>query len=129
MRFFRFLLPILVAAAGCLTSFASEAADAPHVHVQLMVPGQSLSVGRNQANDAGLYFRLEPGWHIYWKNAGDAGEPPHVRWELPKGITATPLRFAAPKRLPLGPLMDYGYEGEALFPFQFLVENSVPGGQ
>jgi DsbC/DsbD-like thiol-disulfide interchange protein len=30
----------------------------------------------------GLYFKLEPGWHIYWKNAGDSGEPPRARWTL-----------------------------------------------
>ena len=29
--------------------------------------------------------------------------------------------FPAPKRLPLGPLMDFGYEDEVLFPFAFNV--------
>jgi thiol:disulfide interchange protein DsbD len=75
--------------------------------------------------EAGLYFKLEPGWHIYWKNPGDAGEPPHIQWTLPKGITAGPMQFPAPRRLPLGPLMDYGYEDEVLFPFKFYVANSV----
>ena len=31
-------------------------------------------------------------------------------WTLPEGITAGPMQFPAPKRLPLGPLMDFGYE-------------------
>ena len=26
----------------------------------------------------GLQFRLKPGWHVYWKNSGDAGYPPAV---------------------------------------------------
>ena len=41
-----------------------------------------------------------------------------MKWTLPDGITAGPLQFPAPKRLPLGPLMDFGYEDEVLFPFE-----------
>ena len=51
------------------------------------------------------------------RTPGDAGEPPHIVWTLPAGMTAGPLQFPAPKRLPLGPLMDFGYENEVLFPF------------
>jgi thiol:disulfide interchange protein DsbD len=80
-----------------------------------MVLSSALSPGKPV--QAGLYFKLESGWHIYWKNPGDSGEPPRIDWTLPKGITAGPLQFPAPKRLPLGPLMDFGYEDEVLFPF------------
>ena len=47
---------------------------------------------------------------VYWINAGDSGEPPAAKWKLPAGVTADPLQFPPPKRLPLGPLMDFGYE-------------------
>ena len=80
------------------------------------------------AREAGLYFKIDPGWHIYWKNAGDAGEPPHLKWTLPEGITAGPLEFPAPRRLPLGPLMDFGYENEVLFPFTFNVADTAKPG-
>ncbi len=79
-------------------------------------------------NNAGLYFKIEPGWHIYWKNAGDSGEPPHIRWTLPEGIAADPLQFPAPKRLPLGPLMDFGYENEVLFPLNLNVVKTAKAG-
>jgi thiol:disulfide interchange protein DsbD len=102
-------------AAAPLASAASNSADAAHLHVQLIFPDRGLSIGAQ--NSAGLYFKLEPGWHVYWKNAGDSGEPPHIQWTLPAGITASDLQFPAPKRLPLGPLMDFGYENEVLFPF------------
>jgi len=109
---FALLLPLFAALpAGAV----SNSADAPHVHVQLVVPVSALN--RGQATDAGLYFKIDLGWHVYWKNAGDAGEPPHIKWTLPEAITAGPLQFPAPKRLPLGPLMDFGYEDEVLFPF------------
>jgi thiol:disulfide interchange protein DsbD len=113
--------------AGLPALAASSSADVPHVHVQLVVPeDQIYPAGKNLA---GLYFKLEPGWHIYWKNAGDSGEPPHIRWTLPDGVTASAIQFPAPKRLPLGPLMDFGYEDEVLFPLQFKVADTVKQGK
>jgi thiol:disulfide interchange protein DsbD len=128
MRNFRliFVLPLLLA-VGLPARAASSSADAPHVRVELLVPGDNL-YSSDELNDAGLYFKLEPGWHIYWKNPGDAGEPPHIQWTLPKGITAGPMQFPAPKRLPLGPLMDYGYENEVLFPLKLHVADGVKAG-
>jgi thiol:disulfide interchange protein/DsbC/DsbD-like thiol-disulfide interchange protein len=102
-------------------------ADAPHVRVELLVPESRLVVG-SSSNQAGLHFKLEPGWHVYWFNAGDSGEPPRIQWTLPGGVTASGLEFPAPKRLPLGPLMDFGYEDEVLFPFSFNVARGAKTG-
>lgn len=127
MRRFRliFALPLLFAAS--LPAWAaSNFADAPHARVELLVLPQALS--RGGAADAGIYFKLEPGWHIYWKNPGDAGEPPHAQWTLPAGITAGEMQFPVPKRLPLGPLMDFGFEDEALFPLKLHVAGSAKSG-
>jgi thiol:disulfide interchange protein DsbD len=137
MRFIRTILALpKVSAAAILLAAAivfavalpalaaSNSADLPHVHVQLISPDAQLHPG---ANNAGLYFKLEPGWHVYWKNPGDAGEPPHIKWTLPQGITAGPLQYPIPKRLPLGPLMDFGYEDEVLFPFQLNVSSGTSG--
>jgi thiol:disulfide interchange protein DsbD len=85
-------------------------------------------LSRGQAASAGLYFKIDQGWHVYWKNAGDAGEPPHIKWTLPDGITAGPLQFPVPKRLPLGPLMDFGYEDEVLFPFTVTAASTAKPG-
>lgn len=120
------VLPLLLSAAPPACA-ASSSADAPHVHVQLVVPAASLTPGKPAA--AGLYFKIDDGWHIYWKNAGDAGEPPHIKWTIPTGITAGPLQFPAPKRLPLGPLMDFGYEDQVLLPFNLEVAPSTQPGQ
>lgn len=122
----RWFAVLLLLAAGLPALGASSAADAPHVHVQLMVLPQTLSAG--QTADAGFHFKLEPGWHIYWKNPGDAGEAPRVQWTLPAGITAGALQYPAPKRLPLGPLMDFGYENEVLFPLTLDVAKTAQPG-
>ena len=127
MRFRTSILAVLTTLAAGLPALAvSNSADAPHVHVQLVVPASTLA--RGQAANAGLYFQIDSGWHVYWKNAGDAGEPPHMKWTLPQGITAGPLQFPAPKRLPLPPLMDFGYEDEVLFPFQLNVAQAASSG-
>ncbi|MFP5210055.1 MAG: protein-disulfide reductase DsbD domain-containing protein, partial [Acidobacteriota bacterium] len=116
----------LLMVAGLPASAASNYADAAHLRVQLVFPETQLYPGGS--NRAGLYFKLEPGWHVYWKNAGDSGEPPRIQWTLPAGLTAGPLHFPAPTRLPLGPLMDYGYENEVLFPFSFNVAKTAKAG-
>jgi thiol:disulfide interchange protein DsbD len=127
MRLPRLIFVFLLSLAAGLPAHAvSGSADAPHVHVRLVFPGGNfLPVGHNRA---GLYFQLEPGWHIYWKNPGDAGEPPHIHWTLPEGVAAGPIQFPAPKRLPLGPLMDFGYEDEVLFPMDLdIAKRAKPG--
>src|ERR1700689_3193496 len=118
-------LPLLVGATAPAGA-GSDSADAPHVHVELKVLPQALTAGK--PSQAGIFFKIEPGWHVYWQNAGDAGEPPHIRWTLPDGITAGPLEFPAPRRLPLGPLMDFGYEGEVLFPLTLNVAQGTKTG-
>jgi thiol:disulfide interchange protein DsbD len=127
MRLPRLILALLLSPAlGLPAQTASSSADASHLHVQLVVPAGSLNPG--EGADAGLYFKLEQGWHIYWENAGDSGEPPHIKWTMPQGISAGPLQFPAPKRLPLGPLMDFGYEDEVLFPLTLEVAKTAKPG-
>lgn len=113
-------------AAGVPLLAASDSADLPHVHVQLV--SEQAGVQAPGKIVAGLYFKLESGWHVYWKNPGDAGEPPRINWTLPNGVQAEGIQFPAPKRLPLGPLMDFGYEDQVLFPVQLDVESSVKLG-
>src|SRR5260370_25487728 len=71
-----------------------------------------------------LILHLESGWHVYWVNAGVSGEAPNVDWVLPAGVTVGKMQFPTPKRLPLGPLMDYGYEGTAVFPFELKLDGT-----
>src|SRR5579875_3406277 len=104
---------------GCAAVSAQQTARAPHLTVTLLIPPAQIYPG--QAFTAGLQFQMEPGWHIYWTNAGDSGEPPAIHWKLPAGISAAALRFPAPKRLPLGPLMDFGYDGQVVFPIPMQV--------
>lgn len=68
----------------------------------------------------GLQFTLSPGWHVYWKNSGDAGFPPVVTFSAPGGTLEEPQLFwPAPHRFELpGGLVAFGYEKEAVYPIQ-----------
>jgi thiol:disulfide interchange protein DsbD len=87
---------------------------APHLTAELVSLGPAIAPGGAQI--VGLVLTLEEHWHVYWINPGDSGEPPHIAWTLPPGLTAGPMQFPIPERLPLGPLMDFGYEDEVAFP-------------
>jgi thiol:disulfide interchange protein DsbD len=71
-----------------------------------IVPGQPLV--------AGVRLKHDEHWHTYWQVPGDSGLPTRIQWKLPPGWTAGPLEWPLPERLPVGPLMNFGYEGEVL---------------
>ena len=62
----------------------------------------------------GLHFILEKGWHIYWINPGDSGQPPDLHWQLPPGFTAGAIEWPHPERMQHGRMADYGYHDETL---------------
>ena len=99
---------------------------AQHLTAELVSVAPSIAPGGTL--QAGLVLTLEEHWHVYWLNAGDSGEPPHIAWTLPAGISASPMQFPIPSRLPLGPLMDFGYEDTVAFPVQITAANSVKPG-
>ena len=69
-----------------------------------------------------LVFRIIPKWHTYWRNAGDSGEATRIDWDLPEGYAAGGIVWLPPERIPVGPLVNYGYSGEAIH----MVPISVP---
>jgi len=56
------------------------------------------SIVQGQPFDVALHYKIQPGWHIYWKNSGDSGQTPQVKWKLPEGFSAGELQFPVPKR-------------------------------
>src|SRR3954471_9184450 len=79
------------------------------VHARLVAEDKGVAPGGTVT--VALEEKIAPGWHTYWKNPGDAGAPTEIEWTLPPGWKAGAIQWPRPKRLPVGPLMDYGYEG------------------
>ena len=64
----------------------------------------------------GLQLAHKPEWHTYWKNSGDSGQPTQLQWTLPAGVTAGDIAWPLPKKIPIGTLANYGFEGTVLLP-------------
>ncbi len=64
----------------------------------------------------GLKITHQPGWHTYWKNAGDSGLATELQWQLPAGVSAGDIAWPVPEKIRIGPLANYGYEGTVLLP-------------
>ncbi|MDP2256581.1 MAG: protein-disulfide reductase DsbD family protein [Polaromonas sp.] len=69
----------------------------------------------------GLQLTHQPDWHTYWKNSGDSGLPTELAWQLPAGITAGDVAWPTPKKIAIGSLANYGYEGTVLLPVPLTV--------
>ena len=64
---------------------------------------------------AGILYKLNPNWHIYWKNSGDSGLPTKIEFSLPEGFVAGELNWPLPRAFTReGDILDYGYENEVL---------------
>lgn len=63
--------------------------------VKLLSPDARLP--ENGKIRVGIYLKIAPKMHIYWKNTGaDTGMPTTVKWELPDGVKAGNLQWPTP---------------------------------
>lgn len=83
-------------------------------------PGESLWVG--------LTFQIKPSWHTYWRTPGDSGQPVDLKWTLPPGVTAGPLQYPAPERLPYADLMNFGFSIQVTMLTELKIAPDAPSG-
>src|SRR3974390_2011907 len=83
-----------------------------HVTVELVTLEKVAQPGATI--NAGLRFAHDPEWLTYWVNPGDSGLQTRLHWTLPDGVTASDVAWPAPHRIDLGPITNFGYEGEIL---------------
>jgi DsbC/DsbD-like thiol-disulfide interchange protein len=112
-----------------LSAASAQAAGAPIPHgtLDLISENQSIAAGRKLY--LGLRFQLEKGWHIYWVNPGDSGEPPRVEWQLPTGLTAGAMEWPTPRRFEASSIVDFGYEDAVMLIVQLHAEPSLAAQQ
>ena len=78
---------------------------------------------------AGLQIAHAPHWHTYWKNSGDSGLPTQLDFQLPSGVTAGEIVWPTPKKFPLGPLANYGYDGTVLLAVPLTITPAFHGSR
>jgi thiol:disulfide interchange protein len=122
------LLALSVGATALGPSRAVAAASAPtRVVADLISETTSIRPGTT----LWVALRLHPpaGWHTYWSNPGDSGLATGIDWALPAGLVAGPMAWPRPERLPIGPLVIYGYDGEAVLLTPIAVSAQLVAGQ
>ena len=112
MRGHKFIAVAMLVAPG---AFAGAVVQTAQVRAELIAHApQGVSPG--QPVWFGLRLEHIPHWHTYWKNPGDSGLPTTLIWTLPAGVSAGDIDWPAPGYLPIGPLMNFGYEGTVVLP-------------
>lgn len=107
--------------SACLASLAWGG------HVKATLLSEHASAAPGGVLSLGLRLEMEPGWHVYWINPGDAGIPPSVAWTTTSGATPQSLQWPVPDTMPVDPLMDYGYSHEVLLPISAQVDTNAKG--
>ena len=92
------------------SSAGPESQAFPHGTISLVAENTWIQPGHDFT--LALHFSLDNGWHTYWVNPGDSGQPARVTWELPPGITSDPMQWPAPEQLGTPAIVDYGYKRE-----------------
>ncbi|MGP8020069.1 MAG: protein-disulfide reductase DsbD family protein [Limisphaerales bacterium] len=106
MRTFLKLLPVV------FLVLAGISVRAAHTQVQLLLSADTARPG--DTIWAGVDLKMDPGWHTYWKNPGEAGMATKIQWQLPPGITAGEIQWPLPEKLPPAEVTTYGYNNEVV---------------
>ena len=98
--------------------------DGPAVEARLLINADSVMPG--EVVEAGVFFEIEDGWHMYWKNPGDSGLPTELDWKI-HGADIGPLRWPAPHAFMEadGALTTHAYGDEVLLQNDLLITASV----
>lgn len=95
-------IPVEAPAAGAHPVEVTLLAD-----VSAFAPGEPFLVG--------VQLKMRPGWHVYWKNPGDAGLAPSIEVSLPPGFAAGEILWPVPERFEEeGGIVAFGYADSVL---------------
>ncbi|MEO3689873.1 protein-disulfide reductase DsbD family protein [Roseateles paludis] len=126
----RFLALCLAMLLGSLPALAAAPVEASTDHVQARLLSSRSSVAPGERFSVALEQRIKPHWHTYWLNPGDSGQATSLQWTLPAGAQAGEIEWPTPSVQPIGPLVNYGYEGQVGLAVQLSVPaDAKPGSR
>ncbi len=120
------MIALLLGAPMLCAEAKADPVQTGHIEVELV--SQEAGVAPGSTVYVALRQKIQPGWHTYWRNPGDAGDATRIVWTLPAGWTAGDIVWPTPEKSRVGPLLDFAYTGEVLLPVPISVPaNAQPG--
>jgi DsbC/DsbD-like thiol-disulfide interchange protein len=115
--------------AGSQPVAASAAEPSGDDLVALSLVADAAAAGPGQPLILAARFDIEPGWHLYWENPGEAGLATEASFTAPPGFAIGPVRYPGPIRFTSpGPIESYGYAGSVLLSAPVHVPATQEGG-
>lgn len=112
--------------AGTIAMAAMPSLADAHTRAKLVVshaqarPGDTIRIG--------VRLEMDPGWHTYWRNPGEAGGATVIRWELPDGLVVGGLEWPVPEVYELEGIYNYVYHDTVLLSASLRIPEDTPVG-
>ena len=98
----------------CYGGFLEAETEYTASNSKIILVSESTTLQPKDSLYLGIKFELEKDWHTYWENPGDAGEGAVIKWSLPDGVSSSEILWPGPERIPVDPLMTFGYNNEVI---------------
>jgi thiol:disulfide interchange protein DsbD len=121
------LVGVLLGLAG-VTDVSAQSSDDPSPHSEGALEVGVSSVAPGESFTAALRIDMEEGWHSYWKNPGDAGQPTTLNWALPDGWTVDDIQWPYPHRIQAAGVASYGYSDVVRHPVRITPPDTLTPG-
>ena len=108
------------------TASETEPTDTGRVVAQLVTSHDQIDAGEEFY--VALVTTMDPEWHIYWKNPGDSGEPVDIYWGDAPTTQVGDIIWPLPDTIPTGPIINYGFDGRAVFPMPVTAPANLSDG-
>ena len=118
------LLFLLFIISFSFNSLAQKNSEKIHKHVSLELISSVNSIYKENNLHLGLYFKLDPGWKIYWKYPGKAGYPPSIDWSKSENIKDLEIIWPKPEKFEILGMKSFGYSKEVILPIKLILENN-----
>ena len=119
-------LAISSRAQPALPSIGGGFSSAHHTQAKLVLSADTAKPGDTIL--AGVDLKMDPDWHTYWKNPGDAGMATEIKWQLPPGITNGEIEWPLPQKFPPIEVTTYGYTNEVMLLVPLTLASNLPAG-
>ncbi len=126
MRALKIWLFALLFASAAAFALSGNTVATDNVKARLV--SEVAAVGPGQQFWVALELDIRDGWHTYWRNPGDSGEPTKLTWQLPPGFTAGDIVWTTPHRFEIAPLVNYGYAKHAVHLVQITAPKDLKAG-